>query len=292
MSREAAIVAFAPVIFVVLWSTGFIGARYGLPYAEPMTFLAVRMGFVVAALAVIAWVSSAPRLTRAEIGHSAMTGMLVHGLYLGGVFTAIFNGVPVGISALIPGLQPLLMATIANLWLGEKVRPVQWLGLAIGLAGVMLVLHDRTMLGSGTLLGWSASVVSLIGITVGTMYQKRFGGGIDWRYGNLVQYLASGAFFVLAALAFETRSINWTGEFVFAIVWLVLVLSIGAVTLMYWLIRRSASAKFASLFYLVPSVTALMAYALFGEKLDAISISGMVVCALAVFLVNRAPARS
>ena len=291
MQREA-VVALAPVIFVVLWSTGFIGARYGLPYAEPMTFLTVRMGLVVMALMVIGWVSSAPRLTRTQMGHSAVTGLLVHGVYLGGVFVAIFQGVPVGISALIPGLQPLLMATIANLWLGEQVRPVQWLGLAIGLAGVMLVLHDRTMLGSGTLLGWTASVASLLGITVGTMYQKRFGGGIDWRSGNLVQYLAAGALFALAAVAFETRAVHWTGEFILAMTWLVLVLSIGTVTLMYWLIRRSAAAKFASLFYLVPSVTALMAYALFGETLDAISITGMAVCALAVFLVNRAPARS
>lgn len=292
MTSRNALIASAPAVFVVLWSTGFVGARFGLPYAEPMTFLAIRMGFVVLAMALIAWLSAAPRLTRAEFGHSAMTGLLVHGVYLGGVFTAISQGVPVGVSALIPGLQPLLMATVANLWLGEKVRPLQWLGLSIGLVGVMLVLHDRTMLGSGSMLGWTASVASLLGITLGTMYQKKFGGGIDWRSGNLVQYVASGALFALAAFIFETRAVQWTGEFVFAIAWLVLVLSIGAVTLMYWLIRRTAAAHFASLFYLVPSVTALMAYALFGETLDAISIAGMGICALAVFIVNRAPARS
>jgi drug/metabolite transporter (DMT)-like permease len=290
--QRDAVTALAPALFVVLWSTGFVGARYGLPYAEPMTFLLVRMVFVVVLMAGIAWFASTRRLTRAEVGHSAVTGLLVHGVYLGGVFTAIFQGVPVGISALIPGLQPLLMATIANLWLGEKVRPVQWLGLLIGLGGVVLVLHDRSMLGSGTPLGWAASIASLIGITLGTMYQKKFGGRIDWRTGNLVQYFAAGIFFAIFAVLFESRVVHWTGEFVFALTWLVLVLSIGAVTLMYWLIRRSPAAGFASLFYLVPSVTALMAFVLFGEKLDAVSIAGMLICALAVFLVNRAPARA
>ena len=290
--RRDLVTGLAPVIFVVLWSTGFVGARYGLPYVEPLTFLTIRMVFVVALMAAIAWFARARWLTGAEVGHSAVTGLLVHGVYLGGVFVAIFQGVPVGISALIPGLQPLLMATIANLWLGEKVRPVQWLGLAIGLAGCVLVLHDRSMLGSGTPLGWAASIASLFGITLGTMYQKRFGGAIDWRSGNLVQYFVAGIFFAVFAFLFETRAVQWTGEFVFALAWLVLVLSIGAVTLMYWLIRRSAAAGFASLFYLVPSVTALMAFVLFGEKLDAVSIAGMLICALAVFLVNRAPAKT
>jgi drug/metabolite transporter (DMT)-like permease len=290
--RRDLVTGLAPVIFVVLWSTGFVGARYGLPYVEPMTFLAIRMVFVVVLMAAIAWFAGARWLTRAEAGHSAITGLLVHGIYLGGVFTAIFQGVPVGISALIPGLQPLLMATMANRWLGEKVRPIQWLGLAIGLGGCVLVLHDRSMLGSGSLLGWAASVASLIGITLGTMYQKRYGGQIDWRTGNLVQYFVAGIFFAIFAFLFETRAVHWTGEFVFALAWLVLVLSIGAVTLMYWLIRRSAAAGFASLFYLVPSVTALMAFVLFGEKLDAVSIAGMAICALAVFLVNRAPAKA
>lgn len=290
--RRDLVTGLAPVVFVVLWSTGFVGARYGLPYVEPMTFLAIRMVFVVVLMAAIAWLAGARWLTRAEAGHSAITGLLVHGVYLGGVFTAIFQGVPVGISALIPGLQPLLMATMANRWLGEKVRPIQWLGLAIGLGGCVLVLHDRTMLGSGSLLGWAASVASLVGITLGTMYQKRYGGQIDWRTGNLVQYFVAGIFFAIFAFAFEIRAVHWTGEFVFALAWLVLVLSIGAVTLMYWLIRRSPAAGFASLFYLVPSVTALMAFVLFGEKLDAISIAGMLICALAVFLVNRAPAKA
>jgi drug/metabolite transporter (DMT)-like permease len=280
-------IAAAPAVFVLLWSTGFIGAKYGLPYVEPLTFLAVRMVFVVLLLAVIVLATRARWPNRREAAHSIVTGILVHGLYLGGVFVAIAQGVPAGISALIPGLQPILTSTIANRWLGEKVTRLQWAGLALGLFGVLLVLHDRTILGSGWVLGWIASVLSLLGITLGTLYQKRYGGGIDWRGGNLVQYVAAGILFGLGAFLFETRQIHWTGEFIFALSWLVLVLSIGAVALMYWLIRRSPATGFASLFYLVPVVTALIAFALFGEKLDPVSILGMVVCAAGVFIVSR-----
>ena len=287
MRLSHAAIAVAPALFVLLWSTGFIGAKFGLPYAEPLTFLAVRMVFVVAILGAIVAMSNAPRLDRWQIWHSVVIGALVHGLYLGGVFTAIRQGVPAGISALIPGLQPILTSTIANRWLGERVSRMQWLGLAFGLIGVVLVLHDRSIVGAGSWLGWIATFVSLLGITVGTLYQKRYGGGIDWRSGNLTQYIAAGGLFWLGAFLSETREVQWTGEFIFALVWLILVLSIGAVGLMYWLIRRTAATGFASLFYLVPAVTALLAYILFGERLDALSLLGMVVCAVGVALVNR-----
>ncbi len=280
-------IAAAPILFVVLWSTGFVGARYGLPYIEPFTFLAVRMGFVVAILGAIAVIGGARWPSGAESGHSLAAGFMVHGLYLGGVFLAISQGVPAGVSALIPGLQPILTSTIANRFMGEAVSRLQWFGLALGLVGVALVLHDRTMLASGSVLGWTASVVSLLGITLGALYQKRFCGLIDWRSGNLVQYIGAGVLFAVAAFAFETRVIQWSGELIFAMAWLVLVLSIAAVGLMYWLIRRSAATGFASLFYLVPATTALMAYLLFDEKLDALSVVGMVVCAAGVVLVNR-----
>lgn len=282
-----AAVAAAPLIFVFLWSTGFIGARYGLPYVEPMTFLAIRMVFVVAIHILLVWLAGIRLPTRGEAGHNVVAGLLVHGIYLGGVFTAIAQGVPAGISALITGLQPILTSTIANRWMGEQVSRVQWLGLALGLIGVALVLHDRDIVSAGTATGWIASFLSLIGITLGTLYQKRYCGVLDWRSGNLVQYAAACAFFAIGAFAFETRAVQWTGELVFAITWLALVLSIGAVGLMYWLIRRSAATRFSSLFYLVPAVTALEAYALFGEKLDALSIAGMVVCAAGVVLANR-----
>lgn len=285
-------IAAAPLLFVLLWSTGFIGARYGLPYIEPLTFLGVRMIFVVLIMAAIAFVARARWPNRAETGHSLVVGALVHGAYLGGVFVAISQGVPAGISALIPGLQPILTSTVANRYMGETVTRVQWIGLVLGLGGVLMVLHDRQMLAEATPLGWAASVLSLLGITFGALYQKRYCGGIDWRTGNTVQYAFAAVIFWLGAFVFETRVINWTGELVFALAWLVFVLSIAAVALMYWLIKRSAATSFASLFYLVPAVTALLAYLLFDEKLDALSIAGMLVCAAGVVLASRgAPAK-
>ncbi len=285
LSRLA--IAAAPFIFVVLWSTGFIGARYGLPYIEPMTFLGTRMLCVVAIMAAFALALRVRWPRGAEIGHSLVAGSLVHGAYLGGVFVAISQGVPAGISALIPGLQPILTSTIASRFMGERVSRRQWLGLVLGLIGVLLVLHDRRMVAEGSVLGWSASFVSLFGITLGTLYQKRFCGMIDWRTGNTVQYIGAAALFWLGAFGFETRVIHWNGELIFAFAWLIFVLSIAAVALMYWLIRRSAATSFASLFYLVPAVTALLAYFLFGETLDALSLVGMGVCAVGVVLASR-----
>jgi drug/metabolite transporter (DMT)-like permease len=238
-------------------------------------------------MAAIAVIGGAKPPDAGEVGHSLVAGLLVHGLYLGGVFTAISQGVPAGISALIPGVQPILTSTIANRFMGETVTRIQWVGLALGLVGVLLVLHDRDIMLAGSTLGWIASFLSLIGITLGTLYQKRYCGGIDWRSGNLVQYVGAGALFAFGAFAFETRVIHWNGQLIFALAWLVLVLSIAAVGLMYWLIRRSAATGFASLFYLVPAVTALFAYILFGERLDALSILGMVICAGGVVLANH-----
>jgi len=287
MRLTRVMIAAAPMLFVLLWSTGFIGARFGLPYIEPLTFLAVRMVFVVLIMLMIALVARARWPSWPETGHSLVAGSLVHGLYLGGVFIAISQGVPAGISALIPGLQPILTSTIANRFMGERVNALQWAGLALGLIGVAMVLHDRRIVVEGSVLGWIASFGSLIGITLGTLYQKRYCGSIDWRAGNTVQYIGACVLFGIGAFAFETRVIHWTGELIFAIAWLVFVLSIAAVALMYWLIRRSAATGFASLFYLVPAVTALEAYFLFGERLDALSIAGMGVCAVGVFIVNR-----
>jgi drug/metabolite transporter (DMT)-like permease len=285
-------IATAPALFVLLWSTGFIGARYGLPYIEPLTFLAVRMVFAVVILAgiALAWGARWPHAN--EVGHSLVAGSLVHGLCLGGVFTAISQGVPTGISALVLGLQPIVTSTLANRFTGEKVTRLQWVGLALGLIGVLLVLHDRNIVLAGSVLGWVASFLSLIGITLGTLYQKRYCGGIDWRTGNLIQYAGAGVLFTLGAFAFETREINWTGELIFAMAWLVLVLSIAAVGLMYWLIRRSLATGFASLFYLVPVVTAFFAFILFDERLDSISMLGMVICAGGVALINRGTSSS
>ena len=276
----------APAIFVVLWSTGFIATKYVLHSAEPLTYLTIRMAVVVAMMAVIVAVARPRWPDRSGVAHSLVAGILVHGFYLGGTAVAIAHSIPAGLSALIPGLQPILTSTLANRWLGERVTPLQWAGLLIGLAGVVLILHDRPMSGEAG-WGWFASGVSLVSITLGTLYQRRYCGRIDWRAGNLVQYVAVMFFFAAVATAFENNEVHWTREFVLSVAWLAVVLSIGSIGLLYWLIRRSAATSVASLFYLVPAVTALMAYALFGERLDPVAILGMIACAAAVFLVNR-----
>lgn len=276
----------APGVFVVLWASGFIGAKFGLPYAEPLTFLSLRMVFVVLILALIVALTRPPWPNRVGLVHSAATGLMVHGLYLGGVFVSIENGLPAGLAALVVGLQPVLTSTIANRWLGERVAPLQWLGLLLGIIGVYLVVHEKTGAGETTLFAWTAATVALIGITGGTLYQKRFGGGIDWRPAMLVQYAAAGSFFALGACAFESRSVRWTPEFLFALGWLVVVLSFGAIWLLYFLIRRAAATRVVSLFYLTPPVTALMAWVLFDEKLAPLALFGMAVCVVGVFLVN------
>jgi len=276
----------APAIFVVLWSTGFIATKYVLNSAEPLSYLTIRMAVVVAMMTIIVAVAKPPWPDRAGIFHSVVAGILVHGFYLGGTAVAIAHTIPAGLSALIPGLQPILTSTLANRWLGERVAAVQWTGLVLGLAGVVLILHDRPMSGEAG-WGWLASGVSLVSITLGTLYQRRYCNKIDWRAGNLVQYIAVMIFFAIGAGLFEEREVHWTREFVLSVAWLAVMLSIGSIGLLYWLIRRSAATSVASLFYLVPAVTALMAYVLFGERLDAVAIIGMIACAAAVFLVNR-----
>jgi len=288
MNRDAETLAArsAPAIFVVLWSTGFIGTKYAVHNAEPLTYLALRMVLVVGLMAVIAGFARPRWPDRVGIAHSIVAGILVHGFYLGGTAVAIAHSIPAGLSALMPGLQPVLTSTLANRWLGERVRPLQWIGLALGLAGVVLILHDRPLRGDAG-WGWLASAVSLVSITLGTLYQKRFCGEIDWRAGNLVQYIAVAVFFAVGAFLFESTEVHWTREFILAVIWLSVVLSIGSIGLLYWLIRRQSATSVASLFYLVPAVTAVMAYLLFDEKLDAIAVFGTAICAAAVFLVNR-----
>jgi len=276
----------APAIFVLLWSTGFIGTKYALHNAEPLTILAIRMALVVGLMTIIAAVARPQWPDRAGVAHSIVAGLLMHGFYLGGTAVAISLSIPAGLSALVPGLQPILTSTIANRWLGERVTGLQWIGLILGLGGVLLILHDRPLAGPAG-WGWLATAVSLVSITLGTLYQRRYCSRIDWRAGNVVQYLAVTVFFAAGAFLFETREVQWTAEFMLALAWLVVVLSIGSISLLYWLIRHSAATSVASLFYLVPAVTSAIAYVLFGEKLDSIALAGMAACAAAVFVVNR-----
>jgi drug/metabolite transporter (DMT)-like permease len=288
-SLEDFAVFAAPALFVVLWASGFIGAKYGLAYAEPLTFLSLRMAALVLLLGAVILVTRPKWPDRAGIVRSVLTGLMVHGLYLGGVFVSIENGLSAGLIALIVSLQPVVTSTIANRWLGERVVPRQWCGLVLGLLGVYLIVRENVAAGETKPLAWLAAAVALFGISVGTLYQKRFGGGIDMRTGMWVQYASAGLLFAIAATLFENRTVAWTPQFLFALSWLVFVLSFGAIWLLYFLIRRAAATRVASLFYLTPPVTALMAWLLFDERLPPLSLLGMAICVVGVFLVNWRP---
>ncbi len=292
-ARHAAGLALAaPGAFVLLWATGFIGARAGMPHAEPGTFLAMRFALAFALMGALAALSGAPwPRGRMALGTMAV-GALVHGLYLGGVFWAIRHGMPAGVAALIVGLQPVLTVALAGGWLGERAGGRQWAGLALGVAGVVLVLWPKLdVAGSGIDAATvAACAFACLSVSLGTVLQKRIGAGIDLRSGTALQYV--GALVPVGVLALsETRRVAWTGELVFALAWLTLVLSLGAVFLLMWLIREGSVARVSSLFFLVPGVAALLAWAFYGEALGPVQIGGMAMTALAVRLGDGGVAR-
>ncbi len=288
--RATALAPFVPLLFVVLWSTGFIGAKLGLPDCEPLTLLSLRYASVLVLMGAVALATRAPwPATRAQWLHIGVAGLLIHAVYLGGVFTAIRLGLPAGVTALVVGLQPVLTALGAGLFLHERVRATQWAGLALGLAGVVLVVAHKVA-GSG---GPAAArllvpaVTALVGITAGTLYQKRFCPSFDLRTGSVVQFLPCLVVTALVAWRTETMVVHWTPAFVFALGWLVLVLSLGAVSLLNVLIRRGSAVNVASLFYLTPPVTALIAWAMFGETLTGLALAGMAVTVFGVWLARK-----
>lgn len=278
----------APVLFVILWSTGFIGGKLGLPYAEPFTFLLWRYGIVTLMLLTLTLAMRAPwPSSPTQAAHIAVAGVMVNAVYIGGVFSAIHQGVPSGIVSLIVGLQPLFTAVVAGRLLGEKVSGMQWVGFGLGLVGVLLVLLDKISFAGGNPLGVSMSILALLGITAGTLYQKRYCASMDMRSGGVIQFAASALVMAFAAPLFETMQVHWTVTFVFALVWLVLVLSLGAISLLNILIRRGAASRVASLFYLVPPVTSLLAFLVFGERLGLMALVGMCVTVTGVALAIR-----
>jgi drug/metabolite transporter (DMT)-like permease len=280
-------VRLAPFLFVLLWSTGFLGAKFGLPHAAPLAFLLVRYLLVIALMTSLALALRAPWPRDArQWFHIGVSGLLVHGLYLSGVFIAIGEGLPAGVASLVVGMQPLLTATLAGRLLGEAVLSRQWVGLLLGFAGVTLVVWNKLGAGFGLDALWPA-VAALIGITAGTLYQKRFCPHFDWRTGSIAQFLPTA--FVTAAIVWTQDSfrIDWTGEFVFALGWLVLVLSVGAISLLNWLIRHGSAVNVASLFYLTPPTTALLAWLLFGETLTGLALAGMALAVWGVYLSRR-----
>ncbi len=291
--RESALIRAMPAVFVLIWSTGFIVARFGMPHAPPMKFLAVR--YALSVLCFGLWVAAArvqwPQ-SRAQWQHLAVVGVLMHASYLGGVWSAVKAGMGAGLVSLLVGLQPVLTA----LWLswagqggskpGERVSALQWLGLVMGLVGLALVVSTKLGHGEATAHNLALAALALLGITAGTLYQKRFVAPCDVRSANCVQLLAALAVTLPLAL-FEAESMHWNTQLSLAMAWSVLGLTLGGSSLLYLLIARGAATAVTSLLYLVPPSTALMAWLLFGETITGITIAGTVLTALGVALVVR-----
>ena len=278
---------FFPGLFVLLWSTGFIGAKLGLPYVEPFTFLELRFVCVLALLLPLCWLTKAPWPSRRRVMQMAVSGGLIQAGYLGGVFASLHHGMPAGVSALVTGMQPVFTAVLGGWLLRETVTPRQWLGLVLGLGGVLLVVGDRIVVEHLGALSVALSVFALLSITLGTLWQKRHGAGVDLRTGAAIQFMAA-AVLIAPFTLLESRAVQWSGEFLFALAWLTVVLSLGAIFLLLTLIKRGRATQVSSLFYLVPPTTALIAWPLFGETYSPAAAAGMGLAMLAVWLVMKA----
>ncbi len=276
-----------PALFVFLWSSGFIGAKFGLPYCGPLTFLALRYACVVALMLPVCWLARATwPATRREAAHVMVAGTLIQAGYLGGVFVAISLGMPAGVAALVVGLQPILTAFLSGHMVDERSTRRQWAGLVLGFVGVMAVVWNKMSLGAVT---WPAAVsaaFALVAITYGTLYQKRYCAHVDMRTNSALQFTAAFLVTLPLALLFEAFEVQWTLQFALALGWMVFGLSLGAVFLLFALIRRGAATAVASLLYLCPPVTAILAWFVFGEAYSAWAALGMAITVAGVWLVT------
>ena len=283
---------YAPALFVFLWSTGFIGAKYIVPYAEPFTFLTIRYVLAAAILFAIAYAFKQPlKLNREQFKASFAVGMLLHVIYIGGVFYAVSLGVSAGISAVIVSIQPVLVSLLAVPLLGERLRWVQVVGLFLGVAGIALLLLPKVFQGdytaSTSLVGIFICVIALLGTSGGYLVQKKMGSEIPFLSGTGVQYAISAIAFAVLSLATEEQIIEWVPAFLFGLAWIVLMLSIASIVLLYGMLRTGSASKVSSLYYLVPPVAAIQAYFLFGEVIGFVGIIGMALAAIGVVLVMR-----
>lgn len=282
-----------PAIFVVLWATGFIFADIGVRYTGPLTLLTMRFAIVIAALLPIVYLARAPwPKTWAAVGHIAVAGLLIQATYLGGVFVAIDRNMPPGVTALIVSAQPIVAALLVGPLLGERLSFRQWVGIVLGFAGVAVVLVFRFSPTDPVNIfhdfGWGAVVlalVSLFGITIGVLYQKRFCPVYDLRTGTIIQFTAALAVMAVLAKSFETNEVDWSWTLVGVLAWLSIVMSIGAIMLLGLVIRMGEAAKTASLFYLVPPMTAVMAFLFLGHELGVTILAGIALTAVGVALV-------
>ena len=283
------LVAGAPWLFVVLWSTGFVVARYGTQDAGPLTFLAVRLALAAVVVGVIASATGAVPPTRAQVLWAGVVGIAMHAVYLGGVFLAISWGMPSGVGALIAGLHPVLTAIAGRAVLGERLRRLQWMGVAMGFAGVIVVVVDRLLaksvgLSAGALLAASLSVLAM---SAGTLVQRRYATTTPLLWGTAAQYVVAAAVLTLAATVHANEGFTPTAQSLFALAWAVVVLSIAAVSIMLWLLQRQAAAKVSSLFFLTPALSAIEGAILFGEQLGLLALVGLAVALVGVALTLR-----
>ena len=279
----------APGLFVFLWSTGFIGVKYGIPFAPPFYFIAIRMAIASLLLFIaISFLRRSQPLTRSILWPSTLIGLTLHGAYLGGCFFAVSRGMPAGVAALIVSLQPVLVSLFAAKYLNEPLKARAVSGLILGLAGLFVVVIPRiNMTGDNaiSLVAVAASVIGLLGGTSGTILQKKYGGAIPTLAGTSIQYAATALVLLVLALLFEEPNITWSPEFIGALTWLVLALSFGAILLLFFLLSHGSAASVSSLYYLVPAVTAIIAYFMFDEHISAISLIGTAITVLGVWLV-------
>ncbi|GGR52812.1 peptide ABC transporter ATP-binding protein [Deinococcus seoulensis] len=286
----AAFLSAAPLLFVLLWSTGFLGTKGAARNADPFAYLTVR--FALAALLMLALTAAlrAPWPTRAQAGRAGVTGLLLHAGYLGGVTTAIWLGLPAGVTSVLVGVQPLLTGLLSWPVLGERVTRPQWAGLTLGFVGVLLVVEGRVGGGVGSPAALGAAAFALICTTAGTLYQRRVGADMPLLGGTAAQYVVSAAALGAVTLARGGGVIHWNAEFILSLTWLVLVLSVGAILLLMRLLRDLPAARVNSLFYLVPPLAVLESWALYGERLSALSLGGLLLCVTGVALAARQPA--
>ena len=279
----------APALFVFLWSTGFIGVKYGIPYAPPFYFVAIRMAIAALLLFIaIAFLRKSQPITKAIFLPSTLIGLTLHGAYLGGCFFAVSRGLPAGITALIVSLQPVLVSIFAAKYLNEPLDKRAIAGLMLGLIGLFVVVIPRiNMTGANSIsvISSAACVVGLLGGTSGTILQKKHGGAIPTLAGTSIQYAATALVLLTLAIIFEQPEIQWTPKFIGALAWLVVALSFGAILLLFFLLSHGSAASVSSLYYLVPAVTAIEAYFFFDEHVSLVSVLGTVITVIGVWLV-------
>ena len=284
--------SFAPIIFVLLWSTGFIGAKYILPYAEPFVFLTIRYLFATLILVAIAKaIGESLRISWPQVKQSILVSVFLHVIYIGGVFYAIFIDIPAGITAVIVSLQPILVSAVAIPLLNERLSYKQIFGLLLGFNGVTFLLIPKLFEGDLSIgfsaAGITACVLALLGTTAGYLIQKKGGSDIPFLAGTAVQFASATIIFAIASIIFEPLKVDITLEFILALAWIVIALSIGSIFLLFYLLRKGSASSVSSLYYLVPPLTAIQAYLFFGERFNTIGLVGMALAALGTLIVTK-----